>query len=125
MAPTTQRAGGSGGSSASQGINGADSAGGPAVTGTANSITGSSVTYSSSGFGTFQNQGPPGPSGAANRGDASPSSGRTGTTVSNPGGSGIVVIRRLTADSNSTSGSTSIDGLDTVHTFTSDGTYTG
>ena len=41
------------------------------------------------------------------------------------GGSGIVIIRRLTADSNTTSGTVSTDGSDTIHKFTASGTYIG
>ena len=42
------------------------------------------------------------------------------------GGTGIVIIRRLTADSDSASGGTeTTDGSDTIHTFTGSGTFTG
>jgi len=40
-----------------------------------------------------------------------------------PGGSGIVILRRLTADSCSTSGTDSTCGSDTIHKFTGDGTF--
>jgi hypothetical protein len=39
------------------------------------------------------------------------------------GGSGRVVIRRLTASSCTTSGSVTTSGADTIHTFNSSGTY--
>jgi hypothetical protein len=40
------------------------------------------------------------------------------------GGNGIVFIRRLTASSSTTSGCCSTCGCDTIHKFTSPGTYT-
>ena len=40
-----------------------------------------------------------------------------------PGGSGIVILRRLTACSCSTSGTDSTCGSDTIHKFTGDGTF--
>mgnify|MGYP003149442896 CR=1 FL=1 len=43
--------------------------------------------------------------------------------IGGTGGSGIVIIRRLTSDSNSTSGTVTTDGSDTIHTFTSSGTF--
>ena len=39
------------------------------------------------------------------------------------GGSGIIIIRRLTACSTSTSGTVTTCGSDTIHTFTGDGTF--
>ena len=42
------------------------------------------------------------------------------------GGNGVVIIRRVTADSDSASGGTvTTDGSDTIHTFNASGTYTG
>ena len=42
-----------------------------------------------------------------------------------PGGSGIVIIRRLTSSSCTTSGTDSTCGSDTIHKFTGDGTFVG
>ena len=41
------------------------------------------------------------------------------------GGNGIVLIRRATSASGTTSGTVSTDGADTIHKFTADGTYIG
>ena len=56
--------------------------------------------------------------GAGGSGGAAP-----GGFPGQPGGSGIVIIRRLTADSCSTSGTDSTCGSDTIHKFTGDGTF--
>ena len=40
------------------------------------------------------------------------------------GGSGVVIIRRVTADSCGSGGCTSTSGSDTIHVFNSPGTYT-
>ena len=39
------------------------------------------------------------------------------------GGNGVVILRRLTASSATTSGTTGTDGSDTTHTFNASGTY--
>ena len=42
------------------------------------------------------------------------------------GGNGVVIIRRVTAESDSASGgSVTTDGSATIHTFNASGTYTG
>jgi hypothetical protein len=42
------------------------------------------------------------------------------------GGDGVLIIRRVTADSDTASGGTeTTDGSDTIHTFTTSGTYVG
>ena len=96
------------------------------VAGLSVSISGSSLIYSSGG-----NVGSPsGGNGANNTGDGgdgayvSPSS---GTQLSGNGGSGIVILRMLTANySGITTGSPTItiNGSDTILTYTSSGTYT-
>ena len=90
------------------------------------SISGSSLTYSSGG-----NVGSPsGGNGANNTGDGGDGafvSPNTGTQVSGNGGSGIVILRMLTANySGITTGSptVTINGSDTILTYTSSGTYT-
>ena len=39
------------------------------------------------------------------------------------GGSGVVIIRRLTSDSTSSSGTDTTSGTDTIHKFTSSGDF--
>jgi len=78
-----------------------------------NDISGSSVTYAAGGVAEVGNS----PTAGTNGG---------GGGAGGAGGTGTVIIRRITADSSSASGGTvSTDGSDTIHIFTSDGTYSG
>tara|TARA_R100001509_G_scaffold33985_2_gene17906 strand:+ start:888 stop:2450 length:1563 start_codon:yes stop_codon:yes gene_type:complete len=132
-------AGGGGAGAAGSNTSGGGSNGGA---GTASSISGSSVTRAGGGGGgedqnTSGNNGSGGSGGGGNGGGSantgSPGSnntgggggggGQSGTAIGGTGGSGIVIIRRLTSDSNSTSGTVTTDGSDTIHTFTSSGTF--
>jgi hypothetical protein len=58
-------------------------------------------------------------SGGGGRGRYNAGSGSGGA-----GSDGIVIVKRLTADSSTTSGTVSTSGLYTYHVFTADGTYT-
>mgnify|MGYP003109575243 CR=1 FL=1 len=121
---TTTGGGGYGsGGGGSSGV-GADGSGGVAGgAGTANSITGSSVTYAAGGA-SGNNQ--PGAAGGANTGDGAAGSGQA--YAGNTGGSGIVILSVPDANySGTTTGSptvaTGVSGK-TVMTFTGDGSYT-
>ncbi|MFA5360174.1 MAG: glycine-rich domain-containing protein [Patescibacteria group bacterium] len=104
--------------------------------GLASSISGSSVTYSKGGDGSTYGVYKAGVSGAENTGDGG--GGSSGNTVAGAGGSGIVIIRYLTSDFTNNSfvfrtkgtisglagGEITTDGAYTIHTFSSDGTFT-
>ena len=61
--------------------------------------------------------------GGANTGGGGGAGARIPTGISAAGGPGIVIIRRLTACSTSTSGTVTTCGSDTIHSFTGDGTF--
>lgn len=130
-------AAGGGGGSTAVGANGVTTTGGAGGAGTANSISGSSVTYSGGGGGSGQTAGGAGGSGGGGAGNVA-SSGVSGTAntggggggvyggASNSGGaggSGIVVISYAGAQ-RGTGGTVTSSGGNTIHTFTSSGTYT-
>lgn len=112
--------------------------GGNGGNGTADDISGSSVTYGGGGGGSCEsneNRGMGGTGGGGN-GQGSSSASTVGTanlggggggghTVGRAGGSGVVIIRYATADFPvaCTGGSISTDGSDTIHTFTTSGTF--
>jgi len=134
--PNGGAGGGGGGANAAGG-----NSGGPGGAGTASNITGSSVTYAGGGGGA--QMGPNGPSsgsggagGGGSGGGGWTASGNKGTDGlgggaggsiqgTQGGGNGIVIIRRLTADSETDSGSVTTSGSDTIHTFNATGTYVG
>jgi hypothetical protein len=112
--------GGGGSSGAAPAGGGSPSSAGP---GTANSITGASVTYAAGGI-AGNNQ--PGDAGGANTGNGAQGSGQA--YAGNTGGSGVVILSVSDADySGTTTGSptvaTGVSGK-TVMTFTGDGSYT-
>lgn len=119
--PATQWVGAGGGGSSGVGTyTGAESGGGP---GTANSITGSSVTYAAGGSGQANTDGTV--AGGANTGNGG--GGRRQTSAP-AGGSGIVVVRYLTSAASgiTITGGTKVVGpagapTYTVHTFTTSG----
>lgn len=130
-------AAGGGGGSTAVGANGVTTTGGAGGAGTANSISGSSVTYGGGGGGSGQTAGGAGGSGGGGAGNVA-SSGVSGTAntggggggvyggASNSGGaggSGIVVISYAGAQ-RGTGGTVTSSGGNTIHTFTSSGTYT-
>jgi len=112
--------------------------------GTATDISGTCTTYagggghgsygpehvaSTGGTGGGGDGGPPaGGQGQAGQANTGGGAGGAGGLVaqgqpSQPGGSGIVIIRRLTACSSTTSGTDSTCGCDTIHKFTGDGIF--
>ena len=130
-------AAGGGGGSTAVGANGVTTTGGAGGAGTASSISGSSVTYSGGGGAAGQTAGGAGGSGGGGAGNVA-SSGVSGTAntggggggvyggASNSGGaggSGIVIISYAGAQ-RGTGGTVTSSGGNTIHTFTSSGTYT-
>ena len=108
------------------GAGGAGTAG-PAGTGGVGSpscISGADVTRAVGGGGGAAG-GDPGAAGGANTGTGGGAGNKTGpdNASGGAGGSGVVIIRRLTACSTSTSGTVTTCGSDTIHTFTGDGTF--
>jgi len=147
---TTPGAGGGGGGSSGAGSNAVGDDGGNGGNGTANSITGASVTYAGGGGGGGRsdggNSGTGGTGGSGGGGagvgdSAAPTVGTDGLgggggasgydgSSSNgaDGGNGVVILRVATAKySGTTSGSPTVttDGADTIIKFLTDGTYTG
>jgi hypothetical protein len=137
-------AGGGGGGASAAGGDASPGSAGPGGNGVASSISGSSVTYGGGGGGGGMGPGPSagsgGTGGGGNGGQFPPPAGTGGTdglgggaggapwsqpSAATTGGTGIVIIRRLTADSTSASGGTvTTDGADTIHTFTGSGSFT-
>jgi hypothetical protein len=139
-------AGGGGGASA-VGLNGSSTVGGNGGNGSSNSITGSAVTYAGGGGGGNYDGGTVGSGGTGGGGNAGANSGAVGgngtdglggggggASYSSPGphyaggdgGNGVVIIRMTTADYGNVTATgtftTAVDGLDTVITWTADGT---
>ena len=138
------RTGGGGGGAANSGNAGSEnSAAGNGGNGVASTITGSSVTRGGGGGGGGQSggstNGGSGGSGGGGNGSTNNSGANAGTANTGGGsgayehggpggGSGVVIIRMATANySGSTTGSptVTVDGTDTVLTYTASGTYTG
>ena len=121
--PSGRHGGGGGGAG---GTGGAATTGSPGAggSGVASCISGSSVTRAAGGAGDSQGSGNPSPNQPDNSGDGS-----VGTVApigeGGSGGSGVVIIRRATADSSTTSGTVTTSGDDTIHSFTSPGTFQG
>lgn len=101
--------GGGGGGAGSVGASGAS--GGAGGSGVSNSISGASVTYGVGGGGTGSS------AGTANRGNG-------GSANAGAGGSGVVIISYPTGSLTATGGTVTTSGGNTVHTFTSSGTFT-
>lgn len=148
------KTGGGGGGASQSGTSGggSNSSGAPGGNGTANNITGSSVTYAGGGGGGIHgpsggnSQGPggtggggtggrhngpqDGTAGTANLGGGGGGSGpaNTGQGAGGGGGSGVVILKVATAAySGTTTGSPTVttDGTDTIIKFTGSGTYNG
>lgn len=138
---------GGGGGCGATGGSGSSSAGGAGGNGCTSSISGSSVTYAGGGGGGVYNSGTggaggsggggaggnagtnPGVNGTANTGGGGGGSGRVGSPAQDggTGGSGVVIIRYNTADWSGYTvmgGTVTTSGSDTIHTFTSSGTFT-
>lgn len=124
------------GATANGGAGGAGSvagAGGNGGNGTANSITGASVTYGGAGGGHGGAGEGTGGSGGGTAGNSGTNGtdglggGGGGTAAPSPphGGDGICIIRYVTASFGPCTGGTITTlGSDTIHTFTSNGTFT-
>jgi len=126
-------AAGGGGGSAAVGSAGVSNTGGDGGTGTNSSITGSSVGYAGGGGGGGSSAGGTATQGGGigrdltgNPGTANTGGGAGGGGEnSSSGGSGVVIVTYLTADLGTCTGGTkTTNGLYTVHTFTSSGTFT-
>lgn len=132
----------SGGGSGAVGTHSGSTTGAAGGVGTANSISGASVTRAGGGgAGGYAAAGGAGGSGGGGAGGGDRLNGVNATantggggggagssaagvaTAPGAGGSGVVVIRYATADYGTVTGGTiTTDGADTIHTFTSDGT---
>jgi hypothetical protein len=112
------------GNSTGGGGGGAGSAGGTptAGAGAINSISGSSVTYAAGGAGGTFNGGN-GVAGAANTGNGAKGAQQGQGAVGANGGSGIVIVAYAGAQ-RGTGGTVTSVGGNTIHTFTTSGTYT-
>lgn len=132
---------GGGGGTGAAGGNGSGSAGGAGGNGTSNSITGSAITYGGGGGGSTYNGGTPGSGGSGGGGAGATGNGTSGTAnlggggggserpgnQGSAGGSGVVILRTLTADYTGTvTGSPTVttSGSDTIIKFTGSGSYT-
>ncbi len=124
---TASRSSGGGGGAGGAGSNpGGGGAGGGGL-GTANSISGASVTYAKGGPGASEDNDDPSPSEPGSGGFAQQGNSSGGEAGGN-GKNGIVIIRYATDGSDgittdSTGGTTTTDGADTIHTFTSSGAF--
>jgi hypothetical protein len=117
--------GGGGGGHTSAGSAGP---GGCAGAGTVDGIRGlpfAPVTYAAGGAGGTSSAGNPGTAGPCNSGNGGGAGKATGPgdSTGGAGGKGIVILRRVTACSCSSSGTVTTCGSDTIHTFTGDGTF--
>lgn len=146
--------GGGGGGATTAGTNGSSVGCGPGVytgvaggAGTANSISGASVTYAGGGgsganattgsasggagglggggSGGNYNDSSPAVAGTANTGGGGGSGGYNGSFFAGAaGGSGVVIISYPTGNMTATGGTITTSGSNTIHTFTSNGTFT-
>ncbi len=123
-------AGGGGGGASAAGGNASGTTGGNGGAGTANSISGSSVTYAGGGgAGGNGADGTGGAGGGGNVNVAGTANTGGGGGAGKAGGSGIVIIAYKTDGSDgvstsSTGGTITTSGANTIHTFTTSGTFT-
>jgi len=128
---------GGGGGAGAAGGNGTSTTGGVGGIGLAYSISGSSQYYAGGGGGSTYSSGTPGAgglggggagsisnatSGTPNTGGGGGGAERNGSTGGN-GGSGVVVISYPTGSMTATGGTITTSGGNTIHTFTSSGTF--
>jgi len=129
-----------GGGASATGANGSGNNGGNGGNGTASSISGASIIYAGGGGGSFKEGGGSAGSGGSGGGGSGASSidtvgtkglanrggGAGGSNNNNGanGGSGIVIISYPTGLISATGGTITTSGGNTIHTFTSDGTFT-
>lgn len=95
----------------------------PGGVGVSNSITGSAVTYAAGGRGGSYNLNTVGSAGAANTGNGGGGAGGE-TNGGGAGGSGVVIISYPTGSMTATGGTITTSGGNTIHRFTSSGTFT-
>lgn len=112
--------GGGGGGAGTAGSSGINTTGGTGGTGKSSSISGSAVTYAAGGGGGSGSNN--GAVGAANTGNGGGGAGDTGSTAG-AGGSGIIIISYPTGSMTATGGTITTSGGNTIHTFTSSGTF--
>lgn len=121
--PSNNGAGGGGGAGGA-GSNGSGGDGGAGGAGSSSSISGSSVTYAAGGNGGGAGgSGGNGGAGGANTGNGGEGGRSGGTSTGGAGGSGIVVISYPTGSMTATGGTITTSGGNTIHTFTSSGTF--
>ena len=133
-------AGGGGGGAGGNGVDATIAAGGAGGVGITSSISGAAVVYGAGGGGAgVSTKGAAGGAGAGAGGNSTSAPGGDGTAntgggggggytsgsanVGGDGGSGVVIIRYPTGSITATGGTITTDGGDTIHTFTSDGTF--
>lgn len=134
--------GGGGGGDSAIGSNGNGGTGGNGGNGTASSISGASVTYGGGGGGGGNAAGGNAGSGGAGAGQGGTGSGTAGTAntgggaggaaistgttsqAGSDGGSGVVIISYTTGAITATGGTITTSGGNTIHTFTTSGTFT-
>lgn len=135
-------AGGGGGGATSAGTNATSQNGAVGGAGTASSISGASVTYAGGGGGGGNTAGAAGGAGGggagggggnatgtnatANTGGGGGGASHTsgGAQIGGNGGSGIVIISYPTGNITATGGTITTSGGNTIHTFTTSGTFT-
>lgn len=118
-------AGSGGGGATAVGDVGGPTTGGVGGTGATTSISGSPITYSTGGNGGTTSGGEAGNSAASNTGNGGDGAGGTsgGGLDGGDGGSGIVVVSYPTGGIIATGGTITTSGGNTIHTFTTDGTF--
>jgi len=135
-------AGGGGGGAGGVGVNASSKIAGNGGAGLAYSITGTTLYYAGGGGGGVSNIGTSfglggtGGGGAGSKisvgtdglintgGGGGGGAGGTMTKAGGNGGSGVVIIRYLTASMSASSTNSAVSGLYTIHTFTTSGTFT-
>ena len=124
---TPDHAASGGGGASAVGVNGTTSQAGGGGDGSPSTISGTDVSRGGGGAGSGQNTTATGGAGgggnSSSAGTANTGGGGGGGGTGSAGGSGVVIIRRETAASTSTSGTVTTDGTDTIHTFTADGIF--
>lgn len=120
-----ERSSGGGGGAGAVGGAGIINAGGAGGAGSASSISGASVTYAAGGAGWSNTQGShTGTAGTANRGNGGEATLTNPATAGGAGGSGIVIVSYTTGSFTATGGTITYSGGNTIHTFTTSGTFT-
>jgi hypothetical protein len=119
-----------GGGAGAVGSNGSPSTGGAGGNGSPSTISGTDISRGGGGGGATGNPGSYGGGGTGGGGAGNGTNGTANTGGGSggrnaTGGSGVVILRRETDSSTSTSGTVTTSGTDTIHTFNADGTFVG